>query len=60
MKDAIICDLDGCLFDTAWIFEETEKQGLTGAAKWDYFHRHVNDPKSLTCVEFKNFIKRCF
>lgn len=57
MQDAIICDLDGCLFYTDWIFEEIEEQGLIGAAKWDYFHRHVNHPKSCMCPELKNFIK---
>ena len=53
---AIICDIDGCLFDTGWIFEETEKLGLTGEEKWDFFHKHINDEKSRTCEQMKNFL----
>ena len=53
---AIICDIDGCLFDTGWIFEETEKLGLTGEEKWDFFHTHINDEKSRTCEQMKNFL----
>lgn len=37
MQDAIICDLDGCLFYTAWIFDEIKKQGLSGGRKMGLF-----------------------
>lgn len=56
MKNAIICDIDGCLFDTAWIFEQTEQLGLTGEKKWQYFHQNINDFKSSTCEAMKNLI----
>lgn len=41
-KKAIICDIDGCLLDTGFIFKEIEAQGLTGSEKWDYFHKKAN------------------
>ena len=33
MKDAIICDIDGCVVDTDWIWSEIEKQKLEGLEK---------------------------
>ena len=30
MQDAIICDLDGCLFYTAWIFDEIKSKDYRG------------------------------
>ncbi|MBE7708925.1 MAG: hypothetical protein E7Z93_00585 [Cyanobacteria bacterium SIG32] len=56
MTNAIICDLDGCLFDTAWIFDDAEKLGFTGEQKWAYFHQNVNNEKSRTCEKLKNIL----
>lgn len=41
-KKAIICDIDGCLLDTAHIHKEIEEKGLDGADKWRYFEKHAN------------------
>lgn len=40
MKDAIICDIDGCVVDTDWIWSEIEKQKLEGLEKWDFFNKN--------------------
>ena len=53
----IVCDLDGCLFNTAWIWGVTNELGLMGEKKWDFFHKNVNSEKSCTCEEMKNFLK---
>lgn len=42
-QNAIICDIDGVLLDTAHIFDRIEKAGLQGRDKWDFFNRHAND-----------------
>lgn len=42
MKKAIICDIDGCLLDTAHIHKVIEEKGLEGAAKWRYFEQNAN------------------
>ena len=52
----IICDLDGCLFYTEWIFKEVEKLGLVGKDKWNYFHKNVNNSKSHTCEGLKKLL----
>lgn len=48
-KKAIICDIDGCLLDTAFIHQEIEEKGLEGVAKWRYFETYAND------IELVNF-----
>lgn len=40
-KEIIICDIDGCLIDTKWIFEMTKD--ATPAIKWDFFNRNANN-----------------
>jgi 3-deoxy-D-manno-octulosonate 8-phosphate phosphatase KdsC-like HAD superfamily phosphatase len=42
-KKAIICDIDGCLLDTAIIHKEIEQKDLIGAQKWAYFERFANN-----------------
>lgn len=46
MKQAIICDIDGCLIDSAWIWDEVERKELTGEAMWNFFDAHANSPLS--------------
>lgn len=46
MKQAIICDIDGCLIDSAWIWDEVERKELTGEAMWNFFDTHANSPLS--------------
>lgn len=43
MKKAIICDIDGCVLDTDWIWEEIEKQKLDGLKKWEFFNKNSCD-----------------
>ena len=43
MDKAIICDIDGVLLDTAFIFDKIEEDNLQGAEKWEYFNCHAND-----------------
>lgn len=50
-KQAIICDIDGCLIDTRWIWGEVEKQGLNGDKMWEFFHKHANDIKKSKIQE---------
>lgn len=40
-KEIIICDIDGCLIDTAWIFDKAE--GMKLFEKWDFFNRNANN-----------------
>ncbi len=42
-KKAIICDIDGCLLDTAHIHEDIKELGLEGLDKWRYFEMYAND-----------------
>lgn len=42
-KKAIICDIDGCLLDTAHIHEDIKELGLEGIDKWRYFEMYAND-----------------
>jgi len=46
MKQAIICDIDGCLIDSAWIWDEIERKGLTGEEMWKFFDENANAPLS--------------
>ncbi len=46
MKQAIICDIDGCLIDTAWIWNEIEQKELIGNDMWNFFDAHANSPLS--------------
>lgn len=43
MKSAIICDIDGCVIDTDWIWEEVEKKKISGAEKWLFFNKNSCD-----------------
>ena len=55
-KNAIICDIDGCLLNTEKIFEEILQKKLKGDKKWDYFHKFANEPshaiKNTKLIEF--------
>lgn len=42
-KKAIICDIDGCLLDTAHIHKDIKELGLEGLDKWRYFEMYAND-----------------
>ncbi len=55
--NVIICDLDGCLYNTAWIWDCTKELGLIGEKKWEFFHKNINAEQSRTCEEMKNFLK---
>ena len=43
MKSAIICDIDGCVIDTDWIWEEVERQNMEGSQMWEFFNKNAND-----------------
>jgi len=40
-KEIVICDIDGCLVDTAWIFDKAEE--MNSSDKWDFFNRNANN-----------------
>lgn len=46
-KKAIICDIDGCLLDTAQIHKDIKELGLEGGAKWRYFGAKANDIRTV-------------
>lgn len=43
MQNAIICDIDGCLLNTAHIHKEIAQKHLEGAQKWAYFEQCANN-----------------
>lgn len=42
-KQAIICDIDGCIVDTSWIWYDIEKMDLNGSKMWEYFDKNACD-----------------
>lgn len=48
-KDAIICDIDGVLVDTSWIFDKTDD--MTTDEKWDFFNRNANNSGNKTNLD---------
>ncbi|MEI8128016.1 MAG: HAD family acid phosphatase [bacterium] len=40
-QEIVICDIDGCLIDTSWIFDHTEEMEIN--QKWDFFNRNANN-----------------
>lgn len=43
MKKIIICDIDGCLINTSWVWKAISLLGIKDeATKWDFFSRNAN------------------
>lgn len=50
-KNAIIVDIDNTLCETDFIFDEIQKNQLSGAAKWGYFNSNVQRcPVNAWCI----------
>lgn len=42
-ENAIICDIDGCLIQTDWIFNDAKRLGLNGEETFTLFDLYAND-----------------
>lgn len=58
-KSAIIVDIDNTLCETEFIFDEIQKNQLTGNAKWEYFHSNIHrcPVKSWCMMLVINYLK---
>lgn len=56
MKRAIVIDIDGVIFDTAFILEEAEHLGLKGNSKWRYFYENCNSDRVDIMPNIKKFL----
>ncbi len=54
----IICDLDGCLIDSAWIWDVIKQQGLSKDEAFDVFNRLANADKNR--IELPLYKYLCF
>lgn len=56
-KKIIICDLDGCLIDTSWIWEVNKNLKLKSPQCWEFFENNANS--SWTKIDFilLNYLK---
>lgn len=59
-KEIVICDIDGCLIDTAWIFDKTGNMQID--EKWDFFNRNANNSDNKINFDLVNLIDKlkCF
>lgn len=54
----IICDLDGCLIDSAWIWEVVKQQGVSKDEAFDIFNRLANADKNKIDLPLYKYL--CF
>ena len=54
----IICDLDGCLIDTSWIWRVADKLGLKAPQNYEFFDRNAN--ASFNKVDLPLYKYLCF
>jgi FMN phosphatase YigB (HAD superfamily) len=56
-KKCIVCDIDGTLVDTDFIFKEISELNLKGEERWDYFHEHCNSDRVKPLERATHFIE---
>ena len=54
----IICDLDGCLIDSAWIWDVIKEQGVSQDEAFDIFNRLANADKNRIEIPLYKYL--CF
>lgn len=54
----IVCDLDGCLIDLAWIWEVAKQQGVSRDEAFDIFNRLANADKNRIEIPLYKYL--CF
>lgn len=56
-KNIIICDLDGCLIDTSWIWEINKGLKLESPQCWELFENNANSSWSKIDAVLLNYLK---
>lgn len=54
MREAIICDIDGCLIETDWIFAEAKEKDLNTDETFALFDKYANSDR---CVINQKYVK---
>ena len=58
MEKIIICDIDGCLINTSWIWKTISLLGIKDdATKWDFFGRNANALYNTIDKKLVKFLK---
>jgi len=58
MEKIIICDIDGCLINTSWIWKTISLLGIKDdATKWDFFGRNANALYNTIDKKLVRFLK---
>jgi len=55
-KEIVICDIDGCLVETAWIFDRTS--GMETNEKWDFFNKNANNSDNKINFDLVNLVDK--
>lgn len=59
MEKVIVCDIDGCLVNTSWIWDIVKKLEIKDEAMlWDFFDRNANAEYNQVDETLVNFLKR--
>ncbi len=56
--DTIICDIDGCLLDSNWIWKDIQKLGLKDEGAFEYFNSHIADRQSQPIKEICELLRK--
>lgn len=55
-KEIVICDIDGCLIDTGWIFEKADE--MKNSDKWDFFNSNANNHDNKINFDLVSLIEK--